>query len=122
VQVDVQGFSMHVLLVQVWVSVQQPVPLVEALAMRQGLSSIMMQVCSLRHTGGGGGGGQPPMRGSLWQSKTVSQITPFSEIGRSGDAQVDLLPARAALRETPSRTERILKSIMILFFSRAIFE
>ena len=85
-QVDVQGFSMHVLLVQVWVSVQQPVPLVEALAMRQGLSSIMMQVCSLRHTGGGGGGGQPPMRASLWQSKTVSQITPFSEIGRSGDA------------------------------------
>jgi hypothetical protein len=70
-----QGFSMHVLLEQIWVLVQQTVSLVQASARGQGLSSIMMQVCSLTHTGGGGGGGQPPMRASLWQSTTVSQIT-----------------------------------------------
>jgi len=79
-QADVQGLLMHVLLVHVWVSVQQTVPLVQAFAMRQGLSSIMMQMCSLTHTGGSGGGGQPPMRGSLWQSTTVSQTTRFREI------------------------------------------
>jgi hypothetical protein len=115
---------MHELLVQVWVSVQQTVSLVQASARRQGLSSIMIQVCSLTHIGGGGGGGQPPMRASLWQSTTVSQLNDLEtfEFGKLENAPVDLLCASAALRETPSRTERILKSIMTLLFCRGMFE
>jgi hypothetical protein len=129
VQAVVQVLSTHVLLVKVWVSVPQTVLFVQAFAMRQRLSSIMMQVCSLTHTGsggGGGGGGQPPMRGSDLSGSLHQLVKSLDSVrfgfGKLENAPVDLLCASTALRENSSRMERILKSIMTLLFSCAMFK